>query len=920
LNSTSGAKSLRSAGGHDRTTAAKQREPSEARHQEQNAAEEATPADAAQKTSDSKEPTTMTPANPRPLVSAFRYVDKRLHVAVIAMACFFLGIAPLASPAAGQADRRYQAQWIWCGDPATKPFQFVRFHKTLDLGKRPENATAYIAADTFYRLWINGQLVMHGPARSSRGKVTVDPVPVGEYLVQGKNTLMVEVFHGVCPFEALAQSPGFLCELEAESGGERKILAATDATWNASTIAAWSRDSLRFSYQRGWIEQYDGRRIPEEKPTPAVVLGKVGMKPWEKVAMRDIPLPAPLLPVRPTDVVAVQRSDGFVGDIEPVGRFELPRPEWDKQSVWFRRLQTERLRDESAAAVNPSGVTTRGHGDAILEGDGASVSYDLGLGYVGFLDFEVSGRAGEVVEVVWNEQLSGDGAVRPRAQTGNNAVSYTLCDGRQSLVTFMPQFARYLRIAHRGPGRLKLHRLGMTEYRFDAKPLGDFRCSDEQINRIYDAARRTAMLCTLDAYMDCPHRERNAMYSLEAYWMEMAVYPMFGDTSVSRRSVLYGADSVEDPDRTGPPGLVQVAYPMHLKFFNCVIPTGPLFWVLHTGLYERCSGDKELIRAMLPVIRRNLAAFDRFRNREGLLESIPSWMFFDYADIRTDGVSVALNALYARTLDEASRLARLVGDAAYADECTKLAVQARASLNRCCAGETFYPDVLLRNAKQELTPSREACETTQYYVMWSNVPPQDRMRRMWRALRDDFLPTPLKRVQPILGLNRAGLYPFPQRLQAAAALGDYAAVLRDTKAMFLPMIDRAPGTLWEDPMAQIALAHSVGCGIGGILTEETLGIRFGFPLRITPHSGGSLAWCKGHITTPKGRVEVAWTSRKDRYELRAVLPANTPAEIVLPEEAKAVWASAQPKTPWPATVTIPGSATLIVEPGSVVVK
>jgi hypothetical protein len=399
--------------------------------------------------------------------------------------------------------------------------------------------------------------------------------------------------------------------------------------------------------------------------------------------------------------------------------------------------------------------------------------------------------------------------------------------------------------------------------------------------------------------------------------MQKALYPMFGDTSVSRRSVIYGADGVEDPERCGPPGLVQVTYPMHLNKFNCVIPTGPLFWVLHAGLYERCSGDVELVRSIIPVMRRNLAAFDGWRNSDGLLESIPSWMFFDYCDIRTDGASMALNAIYAKTLDEAARLERLAGDAPHADGYAKLAKQVRDAMNRCCTGDTFYADVLFRNDRKVLTPSPQACETTQYYVMWSEVPPPGRLSRMWKAMRDDFLPTPLKRVQPIRGLSRAGLYPFEERLETAARLGDHAAMLRDTKAMFLPMVDSPPGTLWEDPMATIALCHSIGCGIGGILTEEVLGIRFGMPLIIAPHSGGSLQWCKGYITTPQGRVEVAWEWRKDRYELRASIPKGLTATVVLPPEAEAVWQSAPAATPWRKSLAVRDNALIVVEPGKV---
>ena len=163
--------------------------------------------------------------------------------------------------------------------------------------------------------------------------------------------------------------------------------------------------------------------------------------------------------------------------IEPVKRYDLAgvsRGEWQRRSEWFRRLEGEQLRKDDAAAVNPSGVTAKGRGDTVLQGDGASVSYDLGLGYVGFLGFEVSGHDGQVLEIAWNERMAGDNAVRPRSQVGNNAIRYVLREGRQRLLTFMPQFVRFLRVAQRGEGQVTLHRLGLTEYRFDGKPKGNF--------------------------------------------------------------------------------------------------------------------------------------------------------------------------------------------------------------------------------------------------------------------------------------------------------------------------------------------------------------------------------------------------------------------------------------------------------------
>lgn len=99
-----------------------------------------------------------------------------------------------------------------------------------------------------------------------------------------------------------------------------------------------------------------------------------------------------------------------------------------------------------------------------------------------------------------------------------------------------------------------------------------------------------------------------------------------------------------------------------------------------------------------------------------------------------------------------------------------------------------------------------------------------------------------------------------------------------------------------------------------------LGIRLAFPLKITPHNGGSLRWCKGFVTTRKGRIEVAWEAEKDRYQLRASLPKDVPGEVILPPEAKAVWQSAPSTTPWPQSLAISGDAIITVTPGQVKLK
>jgi hypothetical protein len=90
----------------------------------------------------------------------------------------------------------------------------------------------------------------------------------------------------------------------------------------------------------------------------------------------------------------------------------------------------------------------------------------------------------------------------------------------------------------------------VTENCFPDKPDGSFQCSDDGLNRVYEAARRTTRFVTLECVMDSAERERNAMIGPDAYWPLKSLFPMFGDTSVLRRTIQSGADRVDDPERT----------------------------------------------------------------------------------------------------------------------------------------------------------------------------------------------------------------------------------------------------------------------------------------------------------------------------------------------------------------------------------
>lgn len=822
----------------------------------------------------------------------------------------------------------FTAKWIWADVQVKAPFQNVMFEKEFSLDSIPEKAEVYITADTFYRLRINGAFVMHGPARSSARHATVDVVDIKPYLRVGRNTLQSEAVYGNFMFEALAQAPGFLCEIRTEKAGKQTIIAS-DESWKSYELTAWDRSAPKSAFQRGWVEDIDGRKDINLAWRPAVVLGEVGIKPWTAVEIRDIPLPAVKEEIRPREAVAVIRAAAYNPEnLDSTlsfaqGSSVLP------MNHWVCRLERESVNIDKSAAVNAGGVTQSGHGDVILNGEGAEVVYDFAANQVGFIGFEVIGKSGQVIELCWNERLSSNGNVpRPGEYDSSiNALRYTLRDGKQTFLAFTPTLARFVRVVNRSNENIKLHSLYIKEYRFQAPKAGDFTCSDDEINSIYNAARLTATLNTLDVFMDCPSRERGSWLH-DSYWTAQAVYAMFGDTSVNRRMCRQVAESQDDPNHVGPEGMVHMLYPADIKGWPVVIPGHQLFWVLQVGLDEQFTGDTSYTRRILPSIRQMFKAFEDSCNSQGLLEvpfkwqspQLQCWNFIDWSDTKTDGVNIGLNAIYAVALDRAAAMERLAGDLEIADNYSSHAAHIREIIEKNCPGDGYYPDSLIVSPDGSLTPSQEMCETTQYYAIWSGIAPEPRARKLWAKLRDAFQPTPMSRVQPIDGLNRAGFYTFPERLNIAVKFGDYDAFLRDIKLMCLPMVQSAPGTLWETPWANNSLCHGLGSTVAAMLTENTLGIKLSLPITISPQAIGHLKWAKGYITTPKGKVSVDWKLPADKYVLNASIPDGESALVILPAEAKQIWSMQASDDKWQDSIQIDASSSITVVPGAVRIK
>ena len=84
---------------------------------------------------------------------------------------------------------KWQARWIWReGDPSPRNY-FLYFRKKVNLSSVPEEASLSISADSRYVLYLNGEYIGQGPARSFPEHQQFDPYQVEGRLNKGENVI-----------------------------------------------------------------------------------------------------------------------------------------------------------------------------------------------------------------------------------------------------------------------------------------------------------------------------------------------------------------------------------------------------------------------------------------------------------------------------------------------------------------------------------------------------------------------------------------------------------------------------------------------------------------------------------------------------------------------------------------------------------
>jgi len=448
-----------------------------------------------------------------------------------------------------------------------------------------------IAADDACLIYCNGCFVGGSSAQAYPFRYPYLTYDLTPYLKQDDNVIAVHVYyigtlnHAYQSGELRQGMWAQLCTAEGE------LVLESDRSWKALHVTAWERtEVIAKDYDTQFRESIDAARLP---------FG------WENTGFDD--------------------------------------------SAWSPAVEFEQD-DHVLEAQRTAPLSFYVQQPAYMEMRNGVLFCDMGEEVTGTVTLQAAADSGAAVEVRCGEELKEDGTVRFQMRCNCEYRSTWELSGRKSdQIQFFEYMAfRYFEI-DAPEGSIDLASVGVRVRHY---PMDKEACvlkGDAVSEQIFNLCKRTVMLGTQDAFLDCPSREKG-QYLGDVFITAQAHLLLTGDPAPYQKALLDFASSA-----CICPGLMAVVpsgQMQEIADYSLLFPE----LILH---YYRFTGDKKLVEKLMPVVNQLEAYFERFCGADGLLENVTEkWNLVDWPENLRDkydfpltrpigsGVHNVINAFY----------------------------------------------------------------------------------------------------------------------------------------------------------------------------------------------------------------------------------------------------------------------------------
>ena len=745
----------------------------------------------------------------------------------------------------------------------------IAFRKDFELARAPLSAELLVTAAEQYVLWLNGELVGHGPARSYPHNKLYDCYDISRHLRKGRNRFAALVVPCTGGYVVGTYTRiGLLLQAQIGVSKRKTLVIATDKSWS-TRLADWIRinDNLVSlpvgSQQHANMDAEPAKwrtAAPDSTWTPALYMGPPGLSPWHDLAPRPIP--------QLTETPAVPRLvwQGTAGRTlhDPVENLAI-------------RFNREPLQARNVPSSDAAGVFDNGSANVWTYDFGRTRFIRPGLQIV-------DGRGSVRFELYYDMALDG----RPTASRGFSSSIEGFCDtctvtgdGRKAATwdALTPRGFRFLTVKVAGAGRaqFRLH-CSTVDYPYSDDTI--FACSDPFLQRVWDISRDNLRSSTTDVAVDCCSRE-NLLWTMDAAVTLKAAFYSFGETAMWRRCNQLIMDGIDPEGR--PSAVVPADVPSSLY-------DQTLHWILSLEDYYMATGDRSVLAEAADPLTRLFERCRRNMTDEDLfIPPADSWHWLDWAPIDKRPYSLPVNALLALAAGAATRIAGIITHA-------QLGEVAGGIHRRLSRSIPLFFDVD-RQAFRSRRPPRHALRlplerdnnrTTDVAQRNSHSVHASLYSAMTGfgslAMRKAAMDHAARRfTRPLTAANRIGLSHVDVLLSPLVGAGHGAAVLQMLHTLYQPFLDAGAPT-WASQAAsgkasQFNTAHGWGASVNSLIVERLIGLRPAAPgwqgVTFAPPRGLCIGDYEYRLHSPAGMIQVA---RRDGRHF-ALWPRGMPLQF-----------------------------------------
>ena len=531
----------------------------------------------------------------------------------------------------------------------------------------------------------------------------------------------------------------------------------------------------------------------------------------------------------------------------PLVQSEIPA----RMEVAYPHLEFKRISPNVSLKGAKFPVLITGQGEL-------SVRYDRVI--PAFIGLRVRGGRGGTLHIEPNE---------PDAPGHNRAVSLLLSGAEQTVeVPFLDSFSV---INLRATGLQEPLEILDVKSVFASQPVayrGAFECSDPELTRLWNVCRWATQICMQTHHLDSPHHQEPISDPGDYMIISLVNYAAFFQPALARQD------------------LRKYAWIMG-QCKNQVFHTSyALLWLQMLLDYFDHTGDETLIRELAPAVFSLIETFTGYRGKNGLLSESPNYMFMDWVDIAgfpghhppaVIGQGY-LTAFYYRALEDARRVAKLLGEPEREAECVRLRSEVKGAFQR----ELWSKDKgLYRDGKPFQTsvppgqwlPADKEIETFTSHVnilavLYDLAPKVRSAAILKKAMASEsFTCQPYFMHFVFEALAHAGLF----EKHALKQMNRWK-IVEETQSL------REMWTVGD-------LSHGWGATPLRQLSRHVLGVSLlepgGKRVAISPRSCG-LTQAKGVVPLPMGDVKVEWIVANGGMNLKIEIPKGCVAEVSLP--------------------------------------